>query len=226
MSVKVADVMTRKVIAVRGNASFREIAVRLRDERVSAFPVIDDNNRVIGVVSEADLIAKEAAGGGYDSSSGPWSGLLHRHELEKARGVTAAQLMSKPAVIAGPDDTVSHVAQLMYDRRVKRLPVVDGAGRLVGIISRTDVLSVYSRPDEDIRREITGPLLLENFLVDPGTYQVTVKDGIVTLTGTPETDTVGQEIIRAVRHIDGVVAVRDRLDYLSVPPVHIHGPLA
>jgi CBS domain-containing protein len=226
MSAKVADVMTRKVIAVRGNASFREIAVRLRDERVSAFPVIDDNNRVIGVVSEADLIAKEAAGGGYDSFSGPWSGLLRRHELEKARGVTAAQLMSKPAVIAGPDDTVSHVAQLMYDRRVKRLPVVDGAGRLVGIISRTDVLSVYGRPDEDIRREITGSLLLESFLVDPRSYQVTVKDGIVTLAGTPETDAVGREIIRAVRHIDGVVAVRDRLDYLSTAPEHVYGPMA
>lgn len=226
MSAKVADVMTRKVIAVRGNASFREIAAKLRDERVSAFPVIDDGNRVIGVVSEADLIAKEAAGGGYESFSGRWSGLLHRRELEKARGVIAAQLMSKPAITVGPDDLVSHAAQLMYDRRVKRLPVVEGAGRLVGIISRTDVLSVYGRPDEDIRREITGPLLLESFLVDPGSYQVTVKDGIVTLAGTPETDAAGQEIIRAVRHIDGVVAVRDRLDYLSAAPEHVYGPVA
>jgi osmotically-inducible protein OsmY len=77
----------------------------------------------------------------------------------------------------------------------------------------------------DVIAEITGPLLLENFLVDPGPYQVTAKDGIVTLAGTPETDTVGQEIIRAVRHLDGVVAVRDRLDYLSAPPVHIYGSL-
>ena len=80
-------------------------------------------------------------------------------------------------------------------------------------------------PDDEIRREITGPLLLENFMVDPGSYQVTVKDGIVTLAGTPETDAAGREIIRAVRHLDGVVAVRDRLDYLSVPPrAHLRAP--
>jgi CBS domain-containing protein len=217
MSSKVADVMTRKVIAVRGNASFREIAVRLRDERVSAFPVIDDNNRVIGVVSEADLIAKEAAGGGYDSSSGPWSGLLHRHELEKARGVTAAQLMSKPAVIAGPDDTVSHAAQLMYDRRVQRLPVVDGAGRLVGIISRTDVLSVYSRPDEEIRQEIEKNVILSEFPADPGRFDVTVVDGIVTLEGHPETAAKGRDIVAEAWHVEGVVSVRDRLTYPAGP---------
>ena len=106
MSAKVADVMTRSVIAVRRNASFKELAVKLRDERISAFPVIDDDNRVIGVVSEADLIAKEATAGGYEDFTGPLVGLLHRHELEKARALTAGELMSKPPVIVRPDDTV------------------------------------------------------------------------------------------------------------------------
>ena len=127
MSAKVADVMTRSVIAVRKNASFKELAIKLRDERISAFPVIGDDDRVIGVVSEGDLIAKEATAGGYEDFTGPLVGLLHRHELEKARALTAGELMSKPPIIVRPDNTVSYAAQLMYDHRVKRLPVVDGA---------------------------------------------------------------------------------------------------
>ena len=147
MSAKVTDVMTRKVVAVHTSASFKEIAATLRERRVSAFPVVDDDGRVIGVVSEADLIAKEALEGGYESHPGPLSGLLHRRDLEKARGATAGELMSRPPVTVRPDDLVSHAAQLMHDRRVKRLPVVSADGKLVGIISRTDVLSVFSRPD-------------------------------------------------------------------------------
>jgi CBS domain-containing protein len=94
MSVRVNDVMTKQVAAVRTTASFKEIAVRLREQRVSAFPVIDDGGKVIGVVSEADLIAKAAVESAYESQPGPLSGLLHRHELEKARGLTAAELMT------------------------------------------------------------------------------------------------------------------------------------
>jgi CBS domain-containing protein len=225
MSAKVADVMTRSVIAVRKNASFKELAVKLRDERISAFPVIDDDDRVIGVVSEADLIAKEAAAGGYEDFTGPLAGLLHRHELEKARALTAGELMSKPPVIVRPDDTVSYAAQLMYDHRIKRLPVVDGAGRLAGIVSRTDVLSVFSRPDEEIRHQITHDVMLSRFLTDPLPYRITVKDGVVTLAGEPETDSLGHEIVRTVRHIEGVVAVRDRLDYRSDEPARTFRPL-
>jgi CBS domain-containing protein len=225
MSAKVADVMTRSVIAVRKNASFKELAVKLRDERISAFPVIDDGNRVIGVVSEGDLIAKEATAGGYEDLTGPLAGLLHRHELEKARALTAGELMSKPPIIVRPDDTVSYAAQLMYDHRVKRLPVVDGAGRLAGIVSRSDVLSVFSRPDEEIRHQITHNVMLSRFLTDPLSYRITVKDGVVTLAGEPESDFIGHEIVRTVRHIEGVVAVRDRLAYRSDEPTRTFRPL-
>ena len=226
MSAKVTDVMTRKVVAVHTGASFKEIAATLRERRVSAFPVVDDDGRVIGVVSEADLIAKEALEGGYESHPGPLSGLLHRRDLEKARGATAGELMSRPPVTVQPDDLVSHAAQLMHDRRVKRLPVVSADGKLVGIISRTDVLSVFSRPDADIRREITQTVLLEQFVTDPGLFTVTVKDGIVTLQGTPETAALGHDIVRTVRHLEGVVAVRDRLSYpASAGYVPVSGPL-
>ena len=101
----------------------------------------------------------------------------------------------------------------MYARKVKRLPVVDDAGRLVGIVSRADVLSVYSRPDADIRHEITESVILDTLLTDPARFTVTVKDGIVTVEGMPENAVVGHDMIEEIRHVEGVVAVRDRLSY-------------
>jgi CBS-domain-containing membrane protein len=99
---------------------------------------------------------------------------------------------------------------------VKRLPVVNADGHLAGIVSRADLLSVYSRPEEAIRKEITEKVILDRFLVDPDRFTVTVKDGIVTVEGKPETSDIGHDIIEEIRHVDGVVAVRDRLSY---PPL-------
>jgi CBS-domain-containing membrane protein len=212
MKTAVKDVMTTRVIWVKKDATFREMAVALREHRVSAFPVVADDGTVIGVVSEADLLTKEA----LDDEPGVISGLLHRRDQAKARGVTAGDLMTATVVAVRPDDTVEHAAKLMYDRRVKRLPVTDAKGRLVGIISRADVLSVYDRTDKAICQEITNDVLLGKFLVDPLTFDVAVKDGIVTLAGRPETSETGHEIVRRVRHVPGVVAVRDRLNYPDV----------
>ena len=211
MSARVADVMTTNAVAVRANASFKEIAARLREHHVSAFPVIDNDDRVIGVVSEADLLPKEALEAGYEGHRG-FSGLRHRTEREKAEGVTAADLMSRPPVTIGPLDLVSHAAHLMYDHRITCLPVVDRE-RLVGVISRADVLTVFGRTDADIRWDITKKVLLQEFLTDPGRFIVTVRDGVVTLAGRPETAEMGRDIVAAVRHMEGVVAIRDELTY-------------
>ena len=208
MKAAVKDVMTTRVIWVRKEASFRELAVALRTHRVSAFPVLGDGDKVIGIVSEADLLTKEA----IDGEPGVFAGILHRRDAEKARGVTAGDLMTAEVVAVAPQDTVEHAARLMYSRKVKRLPVVDGQGRLVGIISRADVLAVFDRTDEDIRAEVTGEVSL---FADPKTFGVTVKDGIVTLTGEPESNLLGHEIVQRIQHVQGVVAVRDRLSYLS-----------
>jgi len=217
MKTTVKDVMTTRVIWVRKDASFREMATAFREYRVSAFPVIDENRRVIGVVSEADLLAKQALDGGYDGMPGMITGLLRRREQEKARGVTAGDVMTSPAVTVRPEDTVEHAARLMYTRKVKRLPVVDVGGHLVGIISRMDVLTVFDRTDAQIRNEILTDVLRGEFLIDPKEFKVTVKDGVVTLEGRAGTAVLGQEIVRRVRHVQGVVAVRDRLSY---PPAH------
>lgn len=224
MTASVKDVMTTHVIAVREHTSFKEMAGRLREHRVSAFPVIDDDGKVIGVVSEADLLPKEALGGGHTGLPGI-TGMLHRREQQKAGGVTAADLMTSPAVTVTPEDTAKHAARLMYARRVKRLPVTDAAGHLVGIISRADVLAVYNRPDGEIREEITQQVLLDRYLTDPARFTVTVKDSVVTIEGSPETASLGHDIIDEVRHVQGVVAVRDRLSYPPAGPLTSHGLL-
>jgi CBS domain-containing protein len=209
MNTTVKDVMTTRVIWVKKDATFREMAAALREYRVSAFPVVDDDRKVIGVVSEADMLNKEALA----DEPGVISGILHHRDQAKARGVTAGDLMTTAVVAVRPDDTVEHAAKLMYDRRVKRLPVTDESGRLVGIVSRADVLAIFDRTDQDIRKEITDEVILGEFMADPLVFQVSVKDGIVTLAGRPETNMLGHDIVRRVRHVQGVVAVRDRLVY-------------
>ena len=218
MNAIVKDVMSTHVVAVRQNATFKEMAARLHEHRVSAFPVLDDDNKVIGIVSEADLLTKEALEG---ELPGVFHTVTRHRETVKAAALTAAALMTRPAVTIGPDEPVTQAARLMYSRRVKRLPVTAEDGTLIGIVSRADVLSVYGRPDADIRHEITQDLILKTYLCNPAHFTVTVKDGIVTLEGTPERLEVGPDIIESARHVEGVVAVRDRLTY---PPAGHYTP--
>ena len=210
MNATVKDVMSTHVVAVRKFASYKEMAIILHSRRISAFPVLDDDDRVIGVVSEADLLTKEALDG---TVPGVFTGMFHHQEKAKAEGVTAGDLMTSPAVTVGADDSVIRAARLMYRSRVKRLPVVDAAGKLLGIVTRADVLAVYDREDTDIQAEITDSVILQHHLCDPAAFSVTVTNGIVTLEGTPETASVGHDIVAEARHVQGVVAVRDRLHY-------------
>jgi len=209
MSSTVKDVMRTHVIAVKRSAPYKQMAAMLHDQRVSAFPVIDDDNKVIGIVSETDLLTKEA----FEGTVPRTLESLRQRMRSQVNAVTAADLMTKPPVTIGPDEPVTHAARLMYNRRVKRLPVISDDGTLIGIVSRCDVLKVYSRPDAEIQRQVSQDLILATFLCDPGRFTVDVKDGVVTVEGTPETSQVGYDIIDAIRHMEGVVAVRDRLSY-------------
>jgi len=211
MNAKVKDVMTGEVVAVRRETSFKDMAARLRQYRVSAFPVIDENRRVIGVVSEADLLAKEALAGEHAGIPAAITGILHHKDHQKAEGLTASDLMTHPAVTARPEDSVEHAARLMYTLQVKRLPVVDAGGYLVGIVSRADLLSVFDRTDEEIHAEIVNDVILREFLVDPAVFMVSVADGVVTIQGNPETADVGHNLVNRIRHVQGVVAVDDKL---------------
>ena len=213
MKATVKDVMSAEVVAVRRGASFKEMAASLRQYRVSAFPVIDDDGRVIGVVSEADLLAKEALADGQAGIPGAVTGLLHRKQQEKADALTAGEMMTHPAVTVRPDDTVEHAARMMYTLQVKRLPVVDAGGCLIGIVSRSDVLAVFDRPDSEILAEITDDVILHEFLIDPAMFVVTIRDGVVTIRGNLESANLGHELVTKIRHVRGVVAVRDELSY-------------
>lgn len=221
MKASVKDVMTTQVVAVKLGASFKEMAARLRQDRVSAFPVIDDDGKVIGVVSEADMLAKEVLSADH---AGTITTMLPRREQEKADGLTAGDLMTHPAVTVTPEDSVELAARLMYTLQVKRLPVIDRAGRLTGIISRTDVLAVFDRPDEEIRKEITDDVIGRECGEDPRQFAVTFQAGVVTLEGKPETAALGHDMVRRVRHVQGVVAVRDRLSYPDGYPI-VAGPV-
>ena len=212
MKAVIRDVMSAHPISVRKTASFKDIARWLHEYRVSAVPVLDDDGTLVGVVSEADLLAKEALDSARRGPRELIAGIARRRAVRKAAGITAGDLMTSPAVTVGADDTVERAARLMYTRGLKRLLVVDAAGRLAGIISRTDVLAVFDRPDEEIRIEITGQVIPR--LSEPSWYVVRVKDGIVTLEGTPETISIGRQVLAQVRHVQGVVAVQDRLAYL------------
>ena len=216
MKATVKEVMSTEVVAVRRGASYKEMAASLRQYRVSAFPVVDDDGKVIGVVSEADLLAREALADGQVPSA--ITGLLHHQQHVKADALTAGDLMTHPAVTVRPGDTVEHAARMMYTLQVKRLPVVDAGGYLIGIVSRSDLLAVFDRSDKDILKEITDDIMLNEFLSDPQAMHVTVENGVVTLSGVPETRSVGQEIVQQARHAWGVVAVRDRLDYPPAEP--------
>jgi CBS domain-containing protein len=210
METKVKDVMTTPVVAVKPAASFKELAVMLRRHRVSALPVVDEDTKLIGIVSEADLLAKEALNG---SHGGLIAGQLQHKERQKADGVTAGDLMTRLTVTIRPDDTVEQAARLMYHLRVKRLPVIDPGGHLIGIVSRTDVLAVYDRPDELILAEITDGVILREMLIDPALFTVTVTDGIVTLRGAPETAALGRALVEKIRQVLGVVDIHDELSY-------------
>jgi len=218
MKTYVKDVMTADVVWVERDTPFAAIAAALHEFRVSAFPVLDEAGEVIGMVSESDLLAKLALGGGEDPEPGMITGILHQHQLEKARAVTAGELMSSPVAAVSPDDPVEQAARLMYLRRVKRLPVVDADNRLVGIVSRADVLTVYDRPDVEIGEEVRNDIALLESIADASKLDVSVTNGIVTLTGRPRTSREGHEIVRRARHVHGVVAVRDRLDYPPAGP--------
>ncbi|HZU16343.1 MAG TPA: CBS domain-containing protein [Candidatus Dormibacteraeota bacterium] len=204
---RVSDVMTSPVVTVGPETGFKEIVVRLRQHGISAVPVAEPTGRVVGVVSEADLLLKEERAG-----TEPRRRFFRRGE-GKAAGTTAAELMTAPAVTVEPQAPIWEAARLMHHHGVKRLPVVNEAGQLVGIVSRCDLLSVFVRDDEEIRHQIVEDLILRTLLLDPQPVEVEVHDGVVHLSGQVDRRSDAQLIARMSRQVDGVVEVRSRLTY-------------
>jgi CBS domain-containing protein len=207
MSSLVDDVMTRNVISVREKAQFKDIILVMRERGFSACPVLDADDRVVGVVSEDDLLVKEA----YADQTSGW--LARRLTRAKATGLTAGELMTHPAISVRPDASVAEAARIMHAKHVKRLPVVTADGSLVGIVSRVDLLAVYDRPDSEIEAEIRKGVIADQFVLDALAFDVTVASGVVTISGSVENQPVAVSLLAAIRQVDGVIAVRDRLSY-------------
>jgi CBS domain-containing protein len=204
----VDDVMTKAVVSVQEIATYRSVVDLLVDRRFSAVPVVDAFRRVSGVVSEADLVRKiEYAG---DEEPRLFESRRRRGDRGKALARTAADLMSAPAVTVLTGRSIVATARLMDSEKVKRLPVVDDLGRLVGIVTRSDLLKVHLRPDDDIRADVEAGALAS--LAD---VKAQVSDGVVTLDGQVAQTSTAEEAGRLARLVPGVVDVVNqiRFDY-------------
>ena len=208
----VKDLMTTPVVTVEPTTPFKEIVARLTQHKVSALPVVDDDGLVLGVVSEADLLLKEAHPDPDADLPLIWT-RRRRAEHDKAAAAAARDLMTVAVVWIPPEATVAEAARRMHAAGVKRLPVVDQRGRLVGIISRADLLKVFNRPDLAIRREIIEDVVVGEFMMDPGRFFIRVHDGVVVLEGRVEHRSLLPLLVRAVHSVEGVVRVENRLAY-------------
>lgn len=207
----VEELMSRDVVRARPDTPFKELVRLLEENGVTAVPVVDKLGRPMGVVSEADLLRKSADQA--DPTGRTPIPHLEAWERAKAEGSRAEELMSAPAVCARPEWTVVEAARLMETQNVKRLPVVDEADRLLGIVSRADLLRVFLRRDDAIREEITGDVLQRTLGLDPRDVTAEVRDGRVTLAGTVEHKSLIPVIEQLCRGIDGVVSVTAQIAF-------------
>ncbi|MGW3043984.1 CBS domain-containing protein [Kitasatospora sp. NPDC001159] len=216
----VGELMTHAVVHVRPDTGFKEIARLLAEHDITSVPVLDHEDRPLGLVSEADLLLNEAA------QEDP-AGLLLTPDLPprdraRSRATTAEGLMTSPAVCARPEWTVVEAARLMQGKNLKRLPVVDEAGRLVGIVSRSDLLRVFLRQDRAIREEIRRDVLDRTLGLSPDAIDIQVHEGRVTLAGTVEHRALVSVVERLCRSVDGVVDVTSSLGFHTEDTTALH----
>jgi CBS-domain-containing membrane protein len=211
MRSTVENVMTRDVVCVNKDTGYKDMVNLLATRRVSALPVVDDRRHVLGVVSEADLLLKQ------EKPARPGIRLLSTlrrgRERAKAKATVAAALMSQPAITISTQATLTEAARRLHAAGVKRLPVVDAVGRLVGIVSRVDLLKMFLRSDDELRQEIVEDIIFGALLMGPNRFDVHVEDGVVVLQGRCERRSLIPMVVRAVADVEGVVRVENRLGY-------------
>ncbi|HET6963522.1 MAG TPA: CBS domain-containing protein [Acidimicrobiales bacterium] len=222
----VREIMTPDAVTVGIGEPFKQVAETMLDAGVSGLPVVKADGSLVGIVTEADLVARAALTGRrrllgvlmdvFAGSEGWW---------HKSKGLIALELMTSPVRTVGPDEDVQVAARRMMTDRVKRLPVVDGHGRLVGIVSRADLLRVYDRTDHQIDRDVRA--LLHDPSRDGGTddIHIRVSDGVVTLRGTVSGTPHRRAVIAAVQGVPGVVAVNSELEEVRSGPSDGERPL-
>ncbi|MGW4229476.1 CBS domain-containing protein [Streptomyces sp. NPDC004980] len=205
----VSDVMTRTVVAVGLDARFKEIVAAVNQWQVTAVPVLEGEGRVVGIVSEADLLAKEELRDEDATMIGQRDRLT---DYAKAGAVTARDLMSSPAATVAADATLPEAARLMAQHGIKRLPVVDGKGILKGIVSRADLLKVFLRTDKELADEVRQEVVDRLFPVSRRNIRVDVSEGRVTINGTVRDAALIPVAERLARAVEGVVDAKCHLD--------------
>lgn len=213
--VRVEDVMTPAVIAAYEDTPYKELVRLMSEHRVSGLPVLDEEGRLAGIVTEADLLLAEEGEPKLHSVFLHWFTDPKRlaaleHETE---GVRAAHIMTREVVIARPHEAVRDAAKVLLDAGVRRLPVIDEERRVVGIVSRSDLLRPYLRSDETIRDEIEDEILVRILSIDPHTVRVEVEEGVARLEGRVERKSMKELLVELVHRVDGVVGVDDRLRF-------------
>jgi CBS domain-containing protein len=214
--MKVRDVMTDRdrTVTASPETTLKEVAELMVEHRISGLPVVDDEGRVLGVVSEADILIGEAGGPGSEGMLARARALAQPATVAIPR--TAGEAMSSPAVTIGPDDTVMHATGRIADRGVNRLPVVDEDGRLLGVISRADVVRWFTRSDEEIAREVRDDLA-RILGLGPDTVHVSVVAGEVSLSGEVDTEVNAKLAAFFASRTAGVVSVDSALQVPDDP---------
>jgi len=208
---QVDDVMTRTVASVGPDTPYREIVDMVTGRRIGAVPVVDENRRIVGIVSEADLLHKIELTGRPERRV--IEGRRRTAARTKASAVVARDLMTARPVTTTATTSVVSAARAMDRERVKRLPVVDATGHLVGIVTRRDLLKVHLRTDAAIRNEVVREVLERVLAVEEGAVRVSVDDGVVRLVGQLDRRSAAETAGDLAARVDGVVAVVNRLGY-------------
>jgi CBS domain-containing protein len=215
--MKVSELMTTSLVTIGPDAAWKEVAEHMLDAGVSGIPVVDDSGYLLGLVTEADLVSRPAFGGRGHGSLAALVDVLtgEARWVGKATALNAGQLMTTALLTATPDEDVRTAAKRMLDGHVKRLPVLDG-GRLVGILSRRDLLRSFHRTDAEIEAEITARLGSVRYAPEEHGVTATVQDGVVTLDGWVETDGEVEVVEGLTRDVPGVVDVVNRVTFRTL----------
>lgn len=209
----VRDVMTADVVVAAPTTPFKEVARLLAEHRVSALPVMAGDGRLLGVVSEADLLRKEELPPLARDPAPGWGvrAARRRTATAKAAALVAEDLMTAPAVTVAETATMAEAARTLHGRQVRQAPVVDGDGRLVGIVSRSDLLRPYLTDDTELAASIISQVLDARLGLPWGAVRVEASHGVVTLSGAVRGPAQARSLVEAVGRFDGVVGVVDHL---------------
>jgi CBS domain-containing protein len=211
----VQDVMTGSVLSTTPETPLKEVARQLIAHRISGMPVVDAAGRVLGVISEGDLLVREQ---GRDAiHHGPLARLFGestetRQLLAKAEARTAGDAMTSPAITVDSSTPVETAAALMVERQVNRLPVITG-GRLVGIVTRADLVRSFARDDDELVAEIRTDVLRRTLWLDPDAFTVRVTDGMATISGEVERRSTATILAHMVGMVPGILGVDANLTW-------------